>query len=159
MGAGKKKSGGSVGQCTTPQGVAVLSPDQRKYAMGRISEISTAKLIEVRKRCTTEGSGPTDWVKLRAIRDYNVELLRDVTLDTPLREAFDFSDLSPEDVVDEENLHDAQESIRAQVAVVKDAVMFADATEALRLLKEFAESPLPELLPLKKKEGKKGGRK
>lgn len=115
-----------------------LSPEQRRYALKRVDEILKNQLAKLVVKHTKKGEDITPAAKLFALRDElhhtDFPLRRGVTLDTSLAEAFDFSFMEPEDVLDRKAYDKESTGIYSKCERIKDMIMLGDGSEALSLL-------------------------
>jgi hypothetical protein len=114
-----------------------MKPDQQRYARQRIKEAWVAKLAELRLKFTKPATEPSDKDKLNAIRNGDCEIKRNVKLETPLGDAFDFRYLPKTGEFDEKGFEEAAKTLKKRCDETLDEVMLGDENVAIRKLREF----------------------
>jgi hypothetical protein len=114
-----------------------MKPDQQRYARQRIAEAKGLKLTALREKHTKLGKTPGIKDMLKEIKYGNVELFRHATIEFKLKDAFDFSDLTPQKELNEKAYNKEAIVIERAASECLDEIMLGDEKKAIELIRKF----------------------
>lgn len=115
-----------------------MDQNQKRYAMQGIDTSLTQKIDDLRVKHTKKAKVVSDGEKLNAIRNSDVYIKSyGVSLNTTLRDAFDFRRMAGADALDEAAFRKAKRAVEAAAAKVKDEIMLGDDKKAIALIRKF----------------------
>ena len=117
-----------------------MNQNEQRYAMDRVKQVTNQRAADLRKKFTKAPKEVTDEQRLLAIYEGDVLLKAKVSLDTTLREAYDFRRLRPKAIENTGDLEIAMKLLNEKAAVLKDEIMLGDGAKAVKLLKEWCQS-------------------
>jgi hypothetical protein len=129
--------------------MARLTNQEIKYIRDRANSILTAQKVALTARFTTAGETPSDKRMAEAILCEEVSLKHRICstskaateyLNRTLREAFDFSDITAEEVLDKEAYEKAITPIKDSFTALMDEVVLGERERANRAFREFVKA-------------------
>jgi hypothetical protein len=117
-----------------------VKPDQKRYALSRIAQEVERRTKALKLRCTTKPKGASAKQKLCAVRCGDVNLRYGISLETRLKDAYDFRDLEASERFNQKMYDQEAAKIQSGADVVRDEIMLGDEKEALALIRKFCRS-------------------
>lgn len=123
----------------------MMKQDEKRYSIQRVNDTLHMKNEEICEKHTTKKKEITDAQKVKALRDGTCTIsttyrtMRNLTLQTTLEKAVDFSEIENEDSFDRKSYDKEHKKNMAKANKVKDAIMSEDESIARKLMKEFCK--------------------
>ena len=121
-----------------------MNQSQKKYAIERIDDLLCAKLIELKKICTTPGKSLTSEERIKLIRSKKVWLKPESALSgldryalANIHKVFNFSKYEYPSILDREKYEPIADVIQYRATRIKDQIMLGSASEALKMVHDF----------------------